>query len=92
MGLKEIEYDNVDWINLAQNRVQWQATVNTITNFHLMEGRNFLTSCVANMFSTSCRRHEHIMTLVHIYDAWLRLLQSILLLSFGKKIMILQEF
>jgi hypothetical protein len=33
MNLKEKECDDVQWIHLAQDRVQWQAVVNTITNF-----------------------------------------------------------
>jgi hypothetical protein len=30
--LKEIEIRDVDWIDLAQNRDQWQALVNTVMN------------------------------------------------------------
>jgi hypothetical protein len=32
MKLKEICWDDVDWINLAQVRVQWQALVNSVIN------------------------------------------------------------
>jgi hypothetical protein len=28
--MKEIGYDDVDWINPAQNRVQWWAYVHTV--------------------------------------------------------------
>jgi hypothetical protein len=28
MYLQEIEYENVDWIDLTQDRVQWQTFVN----------------------------------------------------------------
>jgi hypothetical protein len=30
--LREIEWDAVDWINLAQDRDQWRALVNTVMN------------------------------------------------------------
>jgi hypothetical protein len=28
MGLKEIGYDGMDWIQLAQDRVQWNTVIN----------------------------------------------------------------
>jgi hypothetical protein len=30
MGLREIGWGGVDWINLAQDREQWRALVNTV--------------------------------------------------------------
>jgi hypothetical protein len=32
MGLREIRWDRVDWIYLAQDRDQWRAFLNTIFN------------------------------------------------------------
>jgi hypothetical protein len=32
MDLREIEWDGVDWIYMAQNRDQWRAVVNTVLN------------------------------------------------------------
>jgi hypothetical protein len=32
MDLREIEWDGMDWIELAQNRDQWRALVNTVMN------------------------------------------------------------
>jgi hypothetical protein len=32
IDFKETEYENVDWIQLAQERVQWQALVNMVMN------------------------------------------------------------
>jgi Mlc titration factor MtfA (ptsG expression regulator) len=32
MDLREIEWDGVDWIDLAQDRDQWRALVNTAMN------------------------------------------------------------
>jgi hypothetical protein len=31
-SLKEIGLEDVDWIHLAQDRIQWQAVVNTVIN------------------------------------------------------------
>jgi hypothetical protein len=30
MDLREISWDGMDWIDLAQNREQWRALVNTV--------------------------------------------------------------
>jgi hypothetical protein len=30
MDLREIGWDGMDWINLAQDRAQWRALVNTV--------------------------------------------------------------
>jgi hypothetical protein len=32
MDLKEIRWKGVEWIHLAQDRVQWQAPVNVVMN------------------------------------------------------------
>jgi len=32
MDLREIVWEGVDWIHLAQNRVQWWALVNMVMN------------------------------------------------------------
>jgi hypothetical protein len=32
MDLREIEWDGVDWIDIAQDRDHWRALVNTILN------------------------------------------------------------
>jgi hypothetical protein len=32
MDLREIGWDDVDWIELAQDRDQWRALVNTVMN------------------------------------------------------------
>jgi hypothetical protein len=33
--LKEIKWDGIDWIDLAQNRDQWRALVNTVMNLRV---------------------------------------------------------
>jgi hypothetical protein len=37
MDLREIEWDGMDWIDLAQNRDQWRALV-----------KNYITTLIAN--------------------------------------------
>jgi hypothetical protein len=32
MDLREREWDGVDWVDLAQDRDQWRALVNTVMN------------------------------------------------------------
>jgi hypothetical protein len=32
MDLNEIEWDGVDWIDMAQDRDQWRAVVNIVLN------------------------------------------------------------
>jgi hypothetical protein len=35
MNLKEIKWEVVDWIHLAQDSSQWQDIMNTVTNFRV---------------------------------------------------------
>jgi hypothetical protein len=35
MDLREIGWDGMDWIDLAQDRDQWRALVNTVMNFRI---------------------------------------------------------
>jgi hypothetical protein len=35
MDLKEIDWYGMDWIDLAQNRDQWRALVNTVMNLRV---------------------------------------------------------
>jgi hypothetical protein len=35
MHLREIGWEVVDWIHLAQDRVQWRAVVNTVMNLRV---------------------------------------------------------
>jgi hypothetical protein len=42
MDLTEIEWGGVDWIDMAQDKDQWRALVNTVVNFqvHKMLGNS----------------------------------------------------
>jgi hypothetical protein len=35
MDLREVEWDGVDWIDLAQDGHKWRALVNTVLNFRV---------------------------------------------------------
>jgi hypothetical protein len=35
MDLRETEWDGVDWIDVAQDRDQWRALVNTVLNLRV---------------------------------------------------------
>jgi hypothetical protein len=36
MDLREIEWDGMDWIDLAQDRDQWRVLVNTVMNLRVL--------------------------------------------------------
>jgi hypothetical protein len=45
MHLRETEWGVMDWIHLFQDRNQWQALVNTVTNLRVpRKADNFVTS------------------------------------------------
>jgi hypothetical protein len=46
MDLREIRWDGMDWSDLAQDRDQWRALVNTVMNLR--------GPCYAGKFSSSC--------------------------------------
>jgi hypothetical protein len=50
MDLREIRWDGMDWIDLAQDRDQWRALVNTVMNLRVHTGK-FLSSCTISGFS-----------------------------------------
>jgi hypothetical protein len=35
MDLREIQWDSVDWIEVAQDRIEWMARVNTVLKFRV---------------------------------------------------------
>jgi hypothetical protein len=53
MYLRETEWDGMDWIDLAQDRDQWRALVNTVMNL-----REVLSACTIGGFSKRARLHE----------------------------------
>jgi hypothetical protein len=54
MDLRETGWESVNWIQLAQDRDQWRAAVNTVMNLRFpYQAGNFLTSWVTVSFSSS---------------------------------------
>jgi hypothetical protein len=59
MDLREIGWDGMDWIDLAQDRDQWRALVNTVMNLRVPKNaRKFLSSCTIGGFSGRAHLHE----------------------------------
>jgi hypothetical protein len=46
MNLREMGWDGVDWIDMAQDRDQWRALVNTVLNLRVPKNvGKFLSGC-----------------------------------------------
>jgi hypothetical protein len=58
MDLREIGWDVIDWIDLAQDRDQWRALVNTVMNLRVPQNAEFLNSCTIGSFSRRAHLHE----------------------------------
>jgi hypothetical protein len=52
MGLREIGWGSVEWIQLAQGRDLWRAIVNTMMNLQVLALQNWLPLC-KNMNASS---------------------------------------
>jgi hypothetical protein len=49
----------VNWIDLAEDRDQWRALLNTVMNFLVpLNARKFLSSCTIGGFSRRAQLHE----------------------------------
>jgi hypothetical protein len=59
MDVREIRWDGMDWIDVAQDSDQWRALVNTVTNFRVAQnGGKFLSNCTTVGFSRKTQLHE----------------------------------
>jgi hypothetical protein len=59
MDLREIGWDGMDSIDLAQNRDQWRALMNMVMNIWVPQNaEKFLSSCTIDSFSRRARLHE----------------------------------
>jgi hypothetical protein len=53
MDRSEIGWDGVDWIDMAQDRDQWRALVNTVLNLRVpLNAGKFLSGCPINGSAT----------------------------------------
>jgi hypothetical protein len=56
MNLREIGWDAIDWINLAQDRYLWRALVNTVMNLRVpYDAEKLLSSCTIGGFQEGLR-------------------------------------
>jgi hypothetical protein len=63
MYLREIEWGDMDWIDLAQD--QWRALVNAVMNLRAPQNvGKFLSSCITGGFSR--RAQLHVVSLVSV--------------------------
>jgi hypothetical protein len=52
IDLREIGWDGMDWIDLAQDREQWRAVVNMVMNLQVrLNAGKFLSGCTIGSFS-----------------------------------------
>jgi hypothetical protein len=61
MDLREIGWDSMDWIDLAQDRDQWRALVKTVMNLRVLyKAGKYLSSCTIGSFSRRAQLHERV--------------------------------
>jgi hypothetical protein len=59
IDFREIGWDGMDWIDLAQDRDQWRALVNTVMNLRVTKNAGkFLSSCTIGSFARRAQLHE----------------------------------
>jgi hypothetical protein len=59
LDLREIGWDDMDWIDLAQDWDHWRALLNTIINLRVPKSiAIFLNSCTTGGFSRRAQLHE----------------------------------
>jgi hypothetical protein len=59
MDLREMGWDGVDWIDLAQGREQWKALMKTVMNLQVpYNAGKFLSSCTIGNSSRRAQLHK----------------------------------
>jgi hypothetical protein len=51
IDLRETEWGGMDWIDLAQDRDQWRALVNTVMKLRVPQNVKFFICCATESFS-----------------------------------------
>jgi hypothetical protein len=63
MDLRDIGCDGMDWIDMAQDRDQWRALMNTIMNLWVPQNAGkFFSRCTIGGFSRRAQLHERVYT------------------------------
>jgi hypothetical protein len=63
MDLRSIGWDGMNWIDLAQDGVQWRALVNSVMNLRVPQNTGkFLSGCTTDGFSRRAQLHGAIET------------------------------
>jgi hypothetical protein len=61
IDLREMGWDGIDWIDLAQDRDQWRALVNTVMNLRVpYNAGKFLSSSTVDSFSRRAQLYERV--------------------------------
>jgi hypothetical protein len=61
MDLREIGWDGVDWVDLAQDRDHWRALVNTVMNLRVPKhAGKFLRGCTIGGFSRRAQLRKYV--------------------------------
>jgi hypothetical protein len=59
MDFREIGWDGMDRIDMAQDRDQWRALVNVVMNLRVLyNAGKFLSGCTIDSFSRRAQLHE----------------------------------
>jgi hypothetical protein len=67
IDLREIGWDGMDWINLAQDSDQWMALSNTMMNLRVPSNAGkFLSSCTIGSFSRRAQLRKNVSKLQSI--------------------------
>jgi hypothetical protein len=69
IDLRDIEWNGMDWIDLAQDREKWRALVNTAMNLRVTKNAGkFLSGCTIGGFPRSARLHKQVS--IFFYSYW----------------------
>jgi hypothetical protein len=61
MCLREVAWDGVDWIDIAEDRDQWKTLVNTVLNLLLQQNaRKFFSGCTIGGSSRRAQLREKV--------------------------------